>query len=205
MKKHNLKKIFTAVTAAACLTLLNACSSNSSNEDFAKLSRQEQVALLNSLNELEESGKIALISRYKKARFAVNCTYHYKKNVFSLEFTGPMGMQYALLEFYANGTTFFKAQGKVNKGDSARELLKTQFGLDVPVEDLPSIMVGAPKGELTFNEQGFVKTAKKGEEYLVTYRQYQAQRRGVFLPTNFDILTPYTQVKVSINNVIRLN
>lgn len=205
MKKNNLKKLFTVVTASTLLTLLNACSSTNTTGDFTRLSRQEQIAQLNSISELEENGKIALISRYKKARFAVNCTYHYKKNYFSLEFTGPMGMQYAMLEVYANGTTFFKAQGKVNKGDSARELLKTQFGLDVPVEDLPSIMVGAPEGELTYDENGFVKTAKKGEEYLVTYKQYQAQRRGLPLPTNFNILTPYTEVKVSISNVIRLN
>ena len=164
-------KLFTVVTTATMLTLLNACSTTSSNEEFAKLSRQEQLAQLNNISELEENGKIALISRYKKARFAVNCTYHYKKNYFSLEFTGPMGMQYAMLEVYANGTTFLKAQGKVNKGDSARDLLKTQFGLDIPVEDLPAIMVGAPKGELTYDEQGFVKTAKQGEEYLVTYKQ----------------------------------
>ncbi len=205
MKKHNLMKLFTVVTTATMLTLLNACSTTSSNEEFAKLSRQEQIAQLNNINELEENGKIALISRYKKARFAVNCTYHYKKNYFSLEFTGPMGMQYAMLEVYANGTTFLKAQGKVNKGDSARDLLKTQFGLDIPVEDLPAIMVGAPKGELTYDEQGFVKTAKQGEEYLVTYKQYQAQRKGLPLPTNFEILTPFTQVKVNINNVLRLN
>lgn len=202
MKKHNLIKLFTVVTTATMLTLLNACSTTSSNEEFAKLSRQEQLA---QLNNIEENGKIALISRYKKARFAVNCTYHYKKNYFSLEFTGPMGMQYAMLEVYANGTTFLKAQGKVNKGDSARDLLKTQFGLDIPVEDLPAIMVGAPKGELTYDEQGFVKTAKQGEEYLVTYKQYQAQRRALPLPTNFEILTPFTQVKVNIYNVLRLN
>lgn len=48
------------------LTLLNACSTTSSNEEFAKLSRQEQLAQLNNINELEENGKIALISRYKK-------------------------------------------------------------------------------------------------------------------------------------------
>ena len=178
-------KLFTVVTTATMLTLLNACSTTSSNEEFAKLSRQEQLAQLNNISELEENGKIALISRYKKARFAVNCTYNYKKNYFSLEFTGPMG--------------------KVNKGDSARDLLKTQFGLDIPVEDLPAIMVGAPKGELTYDEQGFVKTAKQGEEYLVTYKQYQAQRKGLPLPTNFEILTPFTQVKVNINNVLRLN
>lgn len=205
LKKNNLKKLFTVVTATTLLTFLNACSSTNTTGDFTRLSRQEQIAQLNSISELEENGKIALISRYKKARFAVNCTYHYKKNYFSLEFTGPMGMQYAMLEVYANGTTFLKAQGKVNKGDSARDLLKTQFGLDIPVEDLPAIMVGAPKGELTYDEQGFVKTAKQGEEYLVTYKQYQAQRRGLPLPTNFEILTPFTQVKVNINNVLRLN
>ena len=80
MKKHNLMKLFTVVTTASMLTLLNACSTTSSNEEFAKLSRQEQLAQLNNISELEENGKIALISRYKKARFAVNCTYHYKKN-----------------------------------------------------------------------------------------------------------------------------
>ena len=35
--------------------------------------------------------------------------------------------------------------------------------------------------------------------------EYQAQRKGLPLPTNFEILTPFTQVKVNINNVLRLN
>ena len=81
MNRLNLKKLLTIATAVSMLTLLNACSTTSSNEEFSKLSRQEQIAQLNNINELEENGKIALISRYKKARFAVNCTYHYKKKI----------------------------------------------------------------------------------------------------------------------------
>ena len=99
-----------------------------------------------------------------------------------------------------NGPALFNVHNSYHEN-----LINYMAPLDIPVEDLPAIMVGAPKGELTYDEQGFVKTAKQGEEYLVTYKQYQAQRRGLPLPTNFEILTPFTQVKVNINNVLRLN
>ena len=128
-----LSAIFLLFTASFILT---GCAPKVEENNFSLLNQEQRAQKLNNINELEEFGRIGLFSRYKNASFSVNCSYSYNKDKFSLAFTGPMGLQYALVEVYANGTTYINAQGKVLKGENARELLKENFKLDIPLEDL---------------------------------------------------------------------
>ena len=62
-------------------------------------------------------------------------------------------------------------------------------------------MVGLPRGEKTYDAKGYVKTATYGDVYQVTYKSYKAFRKGIPLPDNMEILTPYTKILIKINNV----
>lgn len=198
-----IKNLLKPLALALGITVLaTACTSNTEKlNDFANLTTEQRVHALQGIKHLEEDGRIALIGRYKKQTFSVNCNYIFKNDSYTLEFTGPMGMRYVQLQVYANGTTFLNVQGENYKGDSARQLLKDEFNLDVPVEDLHSIMVGLPRGEKTYDAKGYVKTATYDDVYQVTYKSYKAFRKGIPLPDNMEILTPYTKILIKINNV----
>lgn len=200
--KKLLSRIALPVFAAL---LINACSSNIEEVNFEQLSKEQRIEKLQNLHEIEEMGKIALISRMNGSRMAVNSIYHYKQQSFSLEFTGPMGMSYAKIDVLANGTTFLNVRGQLSKGDGARALLKEQFGLDIPIEDLPSIMLGTPKGDVTYDANGYAKSALYGDEYKVNYKAYKTFRGGYPLPTSIEVLTPMAQIVIKINEVTRIN
>lgn len=196
-------KFFAIIFMALSLFVLNACTSIQGEKNFEKMTYEQRIEMLKTVNKLEENGRIAIMPN-KGRSFAVNCTYSYTPQAYSIEFLGPMGMQYAKVDVYANGTTFLNIRGDVYKGDNARELLKKQFNLDLPVEQIPAIMFGTPKGELTFDEKGFVKTAKFNEEYQVNYKDYRAFR-GVVLPKGIEIITPIAKVEFRVNDVTTLN
>lgn len=198
-----MKKILPLFLFSFALLLIQGCTSDS--EVMSKMTPQIYAQKVANIHELEENGKTALISRYKKRSFSVNTSYHYKDGSFSLEFTGPMGMQYAQIDVYKNGTTYLKVQGQILKGDNARELLKNEFNIDVPVEQLHSILTGIPEGTLTYDSNGLVKTALKEDEYFVEYKKYRVTRGDIPLPTNLEVTTPYTKLVISIYNVTRLN
>ncbi|MGN1280342.1 MAG: lipoprotein insertase outer membrane protein LolB [Succinivibrio sp.] len=198
-----MKKLLSCFLFAFMLLELNGCATDS--EVMSKMTPEVYSQKVKSIHELEENGKIALISRYKNSRFSVNTNYHYNDGSFSLEFTGAMGLQYAQIEVYKNGTTFLKIQGEVFKGDNARELLKEKFNIDVPVEELHAILTGIPKGELTYDSNGLVKTALKDDEYFIEYKKYRVTRGELPLPTNLEVTTPFTKLIISIYNVTRLN
>ncbi len=201
-----MKKLFCKIALPALAALfINACSSNLEEVNFEQLSKEQRIEKLQSLHEIEENGKIALISRMNGSRMSVNSIYHYKQKSFSLEFTGPMGMSYAKIDVLKNGTTFLNVRGQLFKGDGARELLKEQFGLDIPVEDLPSIMLGTPKGDVTYDNKGYAKSALYGDEYKVDYKEYKTFRGGYPLPTFIEVVSPMAQIVIKIHEVTRIN
>ena len=195
-------KHFTLTLATLLCLLLNACTSGV--DDTASVTDLEtRKHQMMKITDLEERGRIGISARYKKASFAVNSIYHYRKNMFSLEFTGPMGVSYAKLDVYANGSTFLDVRGTSYSGDNARELLAKEFGIDVPVEKLPFIMFGIPEGDITLDEKGLVKTAQYKEEYLVTYKEHKLFHSEYLLPTFIEIKTPFTEVIVRISEISR--
>lgn len=195
-----LSSLFLLFTAAFILT---GCAPKVEENDFSLLTQEQRAQKLNNINELEEFGRIGLFSRYKNASFSVNCSYSYNKDKFSLAFTGPMGLQYALVEVYANGTTYINAQGKVLKGENARELLKDNFKLDIPVEDLHRVMIGLPRGKVVYDNLGYAKEALVEDQYKVIYRSYKPIRDYV-LPNQLEIITPQTKIVLRINEITKV-
>ncbi|MGN0901642.1 MAG: lipoprotein insertase outer membrane protein LolB [Succinivibrio sp.] len=195
-----LKKlvIFTVASLSLC-----ACQTAIEETEYTSLSNQERLEKLNAVTDFEELGRTAIISDRLNKRFSVNSIYSYKKSNFSLSFVGPIGMEYAKIEVYANGTTYLHIQGNVIKGDNARELLKDEFNLDIPVEDLPSIIFGAPKGEVTYDENGYAKTAVYGDLYKVNYVRYQVYK-GYVLPRTIEIISKKTKIIYSVSEVTRI-
>lgn len=97
----------------ATLTVLTACSSSGLEEvDFDNLTKEEREAKLLSLNELEENGKVGFMAVLSGQRISVDFNYHYKHEDFSLEFTGPMGMQYAKVDVMSDGETLLKVRSE---------------------------------------------------------------------------------------------
>ena len=186
--------------------LLNACSSSVRVDTSLqqKMSPKERYEKVMGVRELEESGKIALISRVNSSRYSVSSLYHYKDKAFSLEFTGPMGMRYARLDVQKNGSTYLDVRGRSISGSSARELLKRQFNLDVPVEDLHRIIVGYPQGELTYDDRGNVVSAIYDGVYEVHYQNYKTFGEGIPLPTSIEVNTSLARVVLKVNSVSRL-
>lgn len=195
-----LSAIFLLFTASFILT---GCAPKVEENNFSLLNQEQRAQKLNNINELEEFGRIGLFSRYKNASFSVNCSYSYNKDKFSLAFTGPMGLQYALVEVYANGTTYINAQGKVLKGENARELLKENFKLDIPVEDLHRVMIGLPRGKVVYDNLGYAKEALVEDQYKVIYRSYKPIRDYV-LPNQLEIITPQTKIVLRINEITKV-
>lgn len=200
-----MKNLFKLTCTFALASMLAACTSQEDIDNFNTLSQDQKVIKLQSLNNLEEHGKLALITHTNSKLPAINCTYKYKKSSFSLELTGPMGMQYAMLEVYAGGTTYLKISGDLYKGDNARKLLKQEFNLDIPVEDIPSIMLGTPKGKLSYDENGFVKSAVYKDEYMVKYSDYTYFRGGYPLPKGIEIINALATIKIRIYEVTVIN
>lgn len=196
-----LSSLFLLFTAAFILT---GCAPKVEENDFSLLTQEQRAQKLNDIKHLEEFGKIGLFSRYKNASFSVNCSYSYNKEKFALAFTGPMGMQYALIEVYANGTTYINAQGKVLKGENARELLKENFKLDIPVEDLHRVIIGLPRGKVVYDELGYAKEALVEDQYKVIYRSYKPVRNFV-LPNQLEIITPQTKIVLRISDITTVN
>lgn len=195
-----LSAIFLLFTASF---ILSGCAPKVEENNFSLLNQEQRAQKLNNINELEEFGRIGLFSRYKNASFSVNCSYSYNKDKFSLAFTGPMGLQYALVEVYANGTTYINAQGKVLKGENARELLKENFKLDIPVEDLHRVMIGLPRGKVVYDNLGYAKEALVEDQYKVIYRSYKPIRDYV-LPNQLEIITPQTKIVLRINEITKV-
>lgn len=195
-----LSAIFLLFTASFILT---GCAPKVEENNFSLLNQEQRAQKLNNINELEEFGRIGLFSRYKNASFSVNCSYSYNKDKFSLAFTGPMGLQYALVEVYANGTTYINAQGKVLKGENARELLKENFKLDIPLEDLHRVMIGLPRGKVVYDNLGYAKEALVEDQYKVIYRSYKPIRDYV-LPNQLEIITPQTKIVLRINEITKV-
>lgn len=197
-------KIYLSAICAAAV-LLNACTSGVEETDFSKLTAEQRIEKIFKISELKENNKIALFSTKTNSRLAVNSVYHYKNKAFSLEFLGPMGMRYAKLDVHANGTTYLDVQGRTYNGDNARNLLKQQFNLDVPVEKLPDIMFGIPEGKCTYDEQGYIKTATLSEGYELAYKQYKTFKGGVVLPQDIEIIAPNNKVIIKVNSVTVLH
>lgn len=195
-----LSAIFLLFTASF---ILSGCAPKVEENNFSLLNQEQRAQKLNNINELEEFGRIGLFSRYKNASFSVNCSYSYNKDKFSLAFTGPMGLQYALVEVYANGTTYINAQGKVLKGENARELLKENFKLDIPLEDLHRVMIGLPRGKVVYDNLGYAKEALVEDQYKVIYRSYKPIRDYV-LPNQLEIITPQTKIVLRINEITKV-
>jgi len=189
----------------ALAVLLNACSSGIEETDFSKLTYEQRVEKISKINELKENNKIALFSSKNNSRLSVNSVYHYKNKAFSLEFLGPMGMRYAKLDVLANGTTYLDVQGRSFNGDNARNLLKEQFNLDIPVEKLPNIMFGIPEGKCSYDADGYVKSTTLAEGYTVNYKQYKAFKGGYVLPSDIEIGSTNNKVLIKINSVTALN
>lgn len=193
--------------ALFCITLYG-CSATSDEQiaSFESLSYKERAKQLQSLNNLEELGRVAIIPLKKGAHSlpSVNVTYRYKKSSFAIEFTGPMGLQYAKIEVYQNGTTYLNLMGENYKGDNARQLLIDEFNLDIPIMDLPAIMIGTPRGKLTFDKKGYV-TKAQFNGYTVNYKDYKFYRGGIPLPKGIEILSPKAKVLLRINEVTVIN
>lgn len=191
---------------AAALTVLTACSSSGLEEvDFDNLSKEQREAKLLSLNELEENGKVGFMAVLSGQRFSVDFNYHYKHEDFSLEFTGPMGMQYAKVDVMSDGETLLKVRSEEFFGNNPRELLKREFGFDVPVADLRKIMLGMPEGEKIYDGKGYVTSCNFDDEYIVRYKQYKTFRGGYTLPTDIEISTAFSKIRIKVNNVVRIN
>lgn len=195
-----IKIVSTLFLLLTATFILSGCAPKVEDNSFSLLTQEQREKKLNDINELEEFGKIGLFSRYKNASFSVNCAYSYSKNKFSLAFTGPMGMQYALIEVYANGTTYINAQGKELKGENARELLKENFKLDIPVEDLHRVMIGLPRGKVIYDNLGYAKEALVEDQYKVIYRSYKPIKEYV-LPNQLEIITPQTKIVLRISDI----
>lgn len=201
-----LSKLTKIFALAASLALLNACSTTGVEESgFDSLTKEQRQEKLIGLHELEESGKVGLIAVLTNQRFSVNFDYHYKNDAFSLQFLGPMGMQYAKIDVMPSGKTYLKVRSEVYDGDDPRKLLKDEFGFDVPVGDLRKIMLGMPDGDKTYDSKGYVKSCNYDDEYIVRYKEYKTFRGGYTLPTSIEISTAFSKIVINVYNVIRIN
>ena len=77
-----IKNLLKPLALALGITVLaTACTSNTEKlNDFANLTTEQRVHALQGIKHLEEDGRIALIGRYKKQTFSVNCNYIFKND-----------------------------------------------------------------------------------------------------------------------------
>ncbi len=183
---------------------LNACTTGVAVKDSDSILLEQREADLRGIKELKENGKIALFSKTESRRLSISSIYHYKENVFSLEFTGLMGATEAKLEVYKNGSVYLDIQGHQFSGDRARALLKEQFNLDLPVEELHSIMLGLPDGKCEYNENGLVKRALIADGISIDYKEYKTFEDKYTLPTLAQIETPMAKVVIKISSVQKI-
>ena len=83
----------------------------------------------------------------------------------------------------------FKTLGRTKtklKGENARELLKENFKLDIPVEDLHRVMIGLPRGKVIYDNLGYAKEALVEDQYKVIYRSYKPTSRSLELIIGID-------------------
>ena len=101
--------------------------------------------------------------------------------------------------------TLLKVRSEECFGNDPRELLKREFGFDVPVADLRKIMLGMPEGEKIYDGKGYVTSCNFDDEYIVRYKQYKTFRGGYTLPTDIEISTAFSKIRIKVNNVVRIN
>lgn len=122
-------------------------------------------------------GRLAVSDGTRAANVALEWRRHGASD--RLEFLSPLGQVLGRLSIASQGITLEGQDGRVYRGASAEDLLRTHLGFSVPVDALGHWLLGrAPEGRVLERDAAGLPARLTDRGWLIEYPEYQPTERG---------------------------
>ncbi|MGY5449993.1 lipoprotein insertase outer membrane protein LolB [Agarivorans sp. MS3-6] len=157
---------------------------------------ERHLAALNQHQHWQLSGKIAFIG--DTTRQAANLFWQQDGQRSILKINGPLGIQ-AIELHYQPGKVWVKTKDQEYTGNDAQQLVNRLTGWQVPVEQLPSWLLGIPtQNDYQLNPQHRLASFTTKQQWTVSYLNY-GQYQSYLLPRQMEMRSAENLLKINIH------
>ena len=181
-----------ALTLGGCQSALESSRTSDGSSYWTQMR-----AKLTTITNLHVQGRLGLVGR--QTRGSASFDYESKGDDFVLDLATTFGSGIAVINS-SGGKAWTTTSGKLVEADSADELLRDLYGIDIPAAELKQAFLGLPVGEYQLDAQGRLQHSRLGR-YTISYTDFK-EFNGYALPVNMTISNSQEDIKVKINKVL---
>lgn len=185
-------KTFLGICLLFATTLLIGCSTTKTNTDYFV----KQVSELQTINNMNIGGKIALLQKNSKLSSYLNIEINKDNFVFYL--TSLTGDTIFKLTQENDIATLVDSNGMVHEHSNTDALVEGITGINIPCKELKNILLGEPNGyNHNRNEDGSLKDITLNK-YKIEYKRYQTINKYI-VPKLITITGNDIIIRININ------